>query len=987
MNTEKKWIALIASIILIVSVVSTGLVSSLDGAEYELREENEFLQESPSINLTSPAGGEEWYAGDNETITWNTTQGNGTITHVDLRYSSDGGASWSYIAEEIADTGAFIWTVPDVSTQNARVRATVHDNGGLSGVNTSEIFFIVGSPPEPPRDLIIEHFGLAEVLDNGIFEGDYEHWNLTRIIDGGEARWDNESYVEGGSLYVMTETEGEGNFSTEHSYWEQNITPVSEEITLSGAFRKNVETGLGLGWETHVHNATVEILVHDTTGWYSVHRDDEISLGYTNWTEFDPVSYTPDGEVDAVQVRMHVEAEGDTGPLGNDHPALGELWMDHISVLIEDPESDEHNLISWNASSDDPDTVVEYEVYRSDKEDGIFENIITIDADGSTNYTYVDRDKGMADNVYWWYIVHAVDIYDQPDGNENAVREPSSHIPLIRLTRPTGGEEWHTNDIESIMWNTTQGEGAITHVDLEISPDAGTTWTYIAEGINDTGSYNWIVFEGYTTEALIRATVYDDEGLERSDVSGEFSITDPPAPPQNLSVEHYGIGVYNGIFEENYEPWTLTRIIDEGEARWDNESYLEGGSIYIIAEDEGEGNISTEHSYWEQSITPTSSEMNLSGVFRKNIFFDSNSGAGWSWETHVHHAVFEVFVHDTAVGWQTVYMDNDTSLGDTGWMEFDSNLYEPEGFVNRVRVQMHVEAEGDTGPLGGEHAAFGELWLDQIIMLAEDPDGNEHNIISWDASPDDPGSIVVYNVYRSEDENGTFENIATIDVDGSAYYTYVDLDKGMADDTYWWYVVQATDVHGQSDGNLDAVQEPPLEVSTFQVNLYADANADGWNFISFNLIPVNSSLESILETPIYGITGSYDRLMYYDGTANTWYTYIPDRPEHFNSLDNWNHQMGIWIRMTENDTLTIKGSIPARTSITLEPGWNMISIPSSEAGNHNIPAEITRVGYFQSSAEYNIVYTDEVSNFEFNPGDGYWIYNSANVSVHWIVDY
>ncbi|MFO8109709.1 MAG: hypothetical protein R6U17_04185, partial [Thermoplasmata archaeon] len=116
-------------------------------------------------------------------------------------------------------------------------------------------------------------------------------------------------------------------------------------------------------------------------------------------------------------------------------------------------------------------------------------------------------------------------------------------------------------------------------------------------------------------------------------------------------------------------------------------------------------------------------------------------------------------------------------------------------------------------------------------------------------------------------------------------------------------------------------------------------------------------------------------------------SYVSGRPEHFNDLHSWDRTMGIWIRVTDHVTLTVAGTAPVNTSVTLEPGWNMVSLPSSTAGNHDLPAEVTKVGYFYAPAEYNLVYTTEVSSFEFEPGKGYWVYNGADVSVQWTVGY
>ncbi len=179
-------------------------------------------------------------------------------------------------------------------------------------------------------------------------------------------------------------------------------------------------------------------------------------------------------------------------------------------------------------------------------------------------------------------------------------------------------------------------------------------------------------------------------------------------------------------------------------------------------------------------------------------------------------------------------------------------------------------------------------------------------------------------------------------------------------------------------------------IQTYQLhnlNLVADPRADNWNFVSFNLIPHTTSLFDILEDPIYGITGHYDRVMRYNVITGQWRTYVPGRDEHYNKLNRWDHTMGIWIRMLMTDTLTIKGTAPVSTDITLCPGWNMVGYPSSQISNMNLPAQITRVGYFDPMMPYNIAYDHDPMAYMFTPDQGYWLYNNLDIDVVWTVVY
>ncbi len=186
---------------------------------------------------------------------------------------------------------------------------------------------------------------------------------------------------------------------------------------------------------------------------------------------------------------------------------------------------------------------------------------------------------------------------------------------------------------------------------------------------------------------------------------------------------------------------------------------------------------------------------------------------------------------------------------------------------------------------------------------------------------------------------------------------------------------------------LAHLAEPDMQIEAFDIPLVAGGESDGWNFVSCNLIPTDNSITAILDDPVHGIQGNYDRLMYYDSSIDEWSSYVPGRAARYNTLDTWDYRMGIWIRMTNSDTLTIAGTVPANTDITVEPGWNMVGYPSNEQDVGDLPGVIDTIGYFEASAEYNLAYDYSPGAFVFEPGKGYWLHNPSETAVTWTVDY
>jgi agmatine/peptidylarginine deiminase len=102
----------------------------------------------PTAYLISPNGGERLRPGQLVQIRWISDDDIGTES-ADVQFSSNGGISWTNVANGLADSGTFLWTVPQVKTANAKIRIVVHDGGGNAGADTSDLPFSVMPGVQP----------------------------------------------------------------------------------------------------------------------------------------------------------------------------------------------------------------------------------------------------------------------------------------------------------------------------------------------------------------------------------------------------------------------------------------------------------------------------------------------------------------------------------------------------------------------------------------------------------------------------------------------------------------------------------------------------------------------------------------------------------------------------------------------------------------------------------------------------------------------
>ncbi len=104
--------------------------------------------------------------------------------------------------------------------------------------------------------------------------------------------------------------------------------------------------------------------------------------------------------------------------------------------------------------------------------------------------------------------------------------------PSVTVVSPNGAEVISAFTVANLQWNASDASG-VSSVNLLLSRDGGTSWTPIATGIPNTGSYAWNVTLPASTQCLLRAVATDPNANSGSDVSdAEWTIVDPATPTQ-----------------------------------------------------------------------------------------------------------------------------------------------------------------------------------------------------------------------------------------------------------------------------------------------------------------------------------------------------------------------------------------------------------------------------------------------------------------------
>lgn len=105
--------------------------------------------QAPAIKVNTPNGGEILKAGASYNITWTATDNVGVVSRAIYYTSTNTGTAWTKIDSAATNTGAFAWTVPNVSSKTCKVRILAYDAARNVASDMSDtLFFIDAQAPK-----------------------------------------------------------------------------------------------------------------------------------------------------------------------------------------------------------------------------------------------------------------------------------------------------------------------------------------------------------------------------------------------------------------------------------------------------------------------------------------------------------------------------------------------------------------------------------------------------------------------------------------------------------------------------------------------------------------------------------------------------------------------------------------------------------------------------------------------------------------------
>ncbi len=125
---------------------------------------------APTVNVTSPDGGEAWTGGSSHAVTWTATDDVG-VTGVDVYYRDTASAAWIPLGLDLPNSGSFTWFVHNTPGTSARVKVRAKDTAGQYGADSSAANFTIVRTPGGIAPTTLRDFKLpgSQPLSAGTF--------------------------------------------------------------------------------------------------------------------------------------------------------------------------------------------------------------------------------------------------------------------------------------------------------------------------------------------------------------------------------------------------------------------------------------------------------------------------------------------------------------------------------------------------------------------------------------------------------------------------------------------------------------------------------------------------------------------------------------------------------------------------------------------------------------------------------------------------
>jgi len=495
---------------------------------------------TPGVTVSSPKGGETWDVGTKKSITWQVSGECDPNRHASIQLSPDNKVTWITVISGIVDTGSYEWTVSNNPSNEAYIKVLVTDSAGNVGEGISPNKFSIRETIPPSIQVIQPNNG--EILTVGIpytiqwsatDASGVDYVNIDISYDGGSSwtslltNWENT-----GSHTWIPQTES-NNARLRITAWDifgNSYSDLSDGgFTIQAGSPFLVTLSSPNGGENlvpgNIHQIQWSVEGGSSSDQATIEYSTENGVDGT-WKSIGTVTGSnqyswniPCELSNTVRVKVTVTRSGggltgfdiSNGPFSiTSAQSVGKVLLPNGGEILYGGTA---YSIQWIASN--PCGVTGVDLLFSEDNGGVWQSIVT----GTSNtgsYSW-NVPNIISSNCKIRMIAHITGGLTVQDDSDSTF-EIRNAAPLVVVTSPNGGEQWETGSQHPVTWTATDSDG-VTSVNIDYSTNNGLTWTNVASGLTNTGSYTWTVPAPTTIQGLIRVTATDSNGNNGVDQS------------------------------------------------------------------------------------------------------------------------------------------------------------------------------------------------------------------------------------------------------------------------------------------------------------------------------------------------------------------------------------------------------------------------------------------------------------------------------------
>ncbi|MFH0734579.1 MAG: T9SS type A sorting domain-containing protein [bacterium] len=458
----------------------------------------------PTIALTSPNGGENWSAGSQQNITWNSNN----ITNIKIEYTTNSGTDWlTVIANTAASAGSYNWVVPNTLSALCKVKisdilepAMNDESNGTFAIYQAVLSVLSPNGGENWRvgtsknitwsSSNITNVKIEYTTNNGT------NWSTviaTTPASSGSYTWaipNNPS--QNCKVRISDALNTTINDVSNNTF--VIYQPLVVITTPNGGENWRVGTNQNITWTSNnVANVKIEYSINNGTNWSIIATSTPANVGSYTWQIPNTVSTNCKVKIsDVIEPEIKDESNG-----------LFAIFSVRITIIS--PNGGENWRVGTN----------QYITWTSSNINNVKIEYTTNDGtDWNTLLSSI-----ASTGLYNWFVPNVISanckikISDvlEPNLNDTSDEVFSIYNPVLTVFTPNGGENWQTGTTQSITWNSAN----LTSVKIEYTTNNGINWLVIADSVAaNSSAYSWIIPNTISTNCKVRISDKNDESFK-----------------------------------------------------------------------------------------------------------------------------------------------------------------------------------------------------------------------------------------------------------------------------------------------------------------------------------------------------------------------------------------------------------------------------------------------------------------------------------------